>query len=318
MSSPLAATSVAINILLRPFLNEAITRSLLLWRRSPWMASAEWPSSFNRFTILSALLLVLTKTRIDPFLDKNWSINSSYLFSLNTWSVDCLIFAIGTDVDPVEILSGFVKYLSEILKMFCGKVAENNNVWWSLGTNFNIISICGVKPMSNILSVSSNTKYLVAERFRLFLFKWSLILPGVPTIILDLLLNCLSCFCIASPPISNAVLILILSLIILLMAAITWDASSLVGHITKAKAFLSNINLLISGILKAKVFPVPVCAVPKISLPSKATGMAILWIGVGFVKFIFRNEFFNESSIFNNLKFSIWMLDFLKLKEMCS
>ena len=30
--------------------------------------------------------------------------------------------------DPAETLSGFVKYLSEILRIFCGKVAENNNV----------------------------------------------------------------------------------------------------------------------------------------------------------------------------------------------
>ena len=67
---------------------------------------------------------------------------------------------------------------------------------------------------------------------------------------------------------------LILSLIRLLIASITWDASSLVGHITKAKAFLSKINLLIKGIVKAKVFPVPVCAVPRISLPSKACGIA--------------------------------------------
>ena len=97
----------------------------------------------------------------------------------------------------------------------------------------------------------------------------------MPTIILDLLRNCLSCFCIASPPISNAVLILILSLIILLIAAITWVANSLVGHITRANAFLSSINLLTNGTLNAKVFPVPVWAVPKISFPSKATGIAI-------------------------------------------
>ena len=94
------------------------------------------------------------------------------------------------------------------------------------------------------------------------------------------------------------------------MAAITWVANSLVGHITSANAFLSNINLLIRGILKASVLPVPVCAVPKISFPSRAGGIAIPCIGVGFVNFILLNEFFNESSIFNNLKFSIWNIWF--------
>ena len=246
---------------------------------------------------------------MEPFLAKNWSINSSYLFSLKTWSVSCLIFAIGTEVFPVEILSGLLRYLSEILKISLGKVAENNSVWWSFGTNFKTISICGVKPISNILSVSSKTKYFVADKFKLFLFKWSLILPGVPTIILDLLPNCLSCFCIDSPPISRAVLMLILSDIILLIASITWVANSLVGHITSAKAFLSKINLLINGMLNANVFPVPVCAVPSISLPSNAAGMAIPCIGVGFVKFILCNEFFNESSILSNLKFSIEYLE---------
>ena len=205
----------------------------------------------------------------------------------------------------MEILSGLFRYLSEILTIFWGRVAENNNVWWSFGTNFKIISICGVKPISNILSVSSNTKYLVADKFKLFLFKWSLILPGVPTIILDLFPSCLSCFCIASPPISSAVLMLILSLIILFIAVITWVANSLVGHMTNANAFLSNINLLIRGMLKASVLPVPVCAVPKMSFPSKAGGIAMPCIGVGLVKFILFNEIFNESSIFNNLKFSI-------------
>ena len=224
---------------------------------------------------------------------------------MKTWSVSCLILDIGTDVAPVEILSGLFKYLSEILKIFWGNVAENSNVWWSFGTNFKTISICGVNPISNILSVSSNTKYFVADKFKLFLFKWSFILPGVPTIILDLFPSCLSCFCIDSPPISNAVLILILSLIILLIASMTWVANSLVGHITSAKALLSKINLLIKGILNANVFPVPVWAVPKISLPSNAAGIAIPCIGVGFIKFILFNEFFNESSIFNNLKFSI-------------
>ena len=106
---------------------------------------------------------------------------------------------------------------------------------------------------------------------------------------------------------------LILSLIKLLIAFITWEANSLVGHITNAKAFLSKINLLIKGILNAKVFPVPVWAVPKTSFPSKATGIAILWIGVGTLKCIFSNEYFNVSSIFINLKFSILMLRFFKI-----
>ena len=54
---------------------------------------------------------------------------------------------------------------------------------------------------------------------------------------------------------------------------ITCVANSLVGQITKAKAFLSKINLLIKGIQNARVLPVPVCAVPNISLPFKPKGI---------------------------------------------
>ena len=233
-----------------------------------------------------------------------------YLFSLYTWRVSCFIFAIGTVVDPADILVGLVKYLSDILRISFGKVAENNNVWWFLGTNLRIFSICGVNPISNILSVSSNTKYFVDLKFKLCLFKWSLIRPGVPTINLDLLPSCLSCFCIDSPPISKAVLILILSLIRFLIASITWVANSLVGQVTNAKAFLSRINLLIKGMLKAKVLPVPVCAVPNISLPCNATGIAWLWMEVGSLNFIRVIESFKESSILNKLKFCIIFLDF--------
>ena len=305
MSKPLAATSVAIKILLIPFLKPLITLSLLLCLKSPWIASAECPSSFNRLTILSAFLLVLTNTKIDPFLASNWFTNSSYLFSLNTSKVSCFIFAIGTEVEPAEILSGWFKYLSDIFKILPGKVAENNKVWCSLGIKFKTISIWGVNPISSILSVSSKTKYFVALRFKLFLLRWSLILPGVPTIILDLLFNCFNWRCIASPPINNADLIFILSPKRVLIASITCDASSLVGHITNAMASLSKINLLIKGIINAKVFPVPVWAVPRISLPVKATGIAIPWIGVGLVNCILLKENFKASSIFNDSKFSI-------------
>ena len=64
----------------------------------------------------------------------------------------------GVVVDPTLILAGSFKYLSAILIIFCGKVAENNKVWCLLGIYFNICSICGVNPISSILSVSSKTK----------------------------------------------------------------------------------------------------------------------------------------------------------------
>ena len=128
MSNPLAATSVAIKILLLPFLKLLMTRSLLLCLKLPWIASAECPSYFKRLTILSAPCLVLTKTNIEPFLSTNWFINSWYFLSWVIWNVSCLIFSIGVDKEPTAILSGLFKYFSEILKILFGKVAENNKV----------------------------------------------------------------------------------------------------------------------------------------------------------------------------------------------
>ena len=127
ISNPLAATSVAIKILLLPFLKPLITLSLLLCLRFPCIASALWPSYFNLFTILSAPCLVLTKTKIDPLLSTNWLINSWYFLSAVIWKVSCLIFSIGVDKDPTETLSGLLRYFCEIFKIFSGKVAENNS-----------------------------------------------------------------------------------------------------------------------------------------------------------------------------------------------
>ena len=76
-----------------------------------------------------------------------------------------------------------------------------------------------------------------------------------------------------SPPINRAVLIFPLP-IKLVIVCITWVASSLVGVITKAVSFFVFKRKFTSGIPNAAVFPVPVCAVPRISFPSKATGIA--------------------------------------------
>ena len=76
-----------------------------------------------------------------------------------------------------------------------------------------------------------------------------------------------------SPPINKALPIPISLTFNFKTVAITCVASSRVGQTIKPIAFLSLINLLIIGIVKANVLPVPVWAVPKISLPVKLTGI---------------------------------------------
>ena len=64
-------------------------------------------------------------------------------------------------------------------------------------------------------------------------------------------------------------------------------ASSRVGNKNQGlrRAGRLRCSISINGITKASVLPVPVCAVPITSLPSRAGGMALSWIGVKVVKF---------------------------------
>ena len=60
----------------------------------------------------------------------------------------------------------------------------------------------------------------------------------------------------------------------------TWIASSLVGQRIIACVFLFSGSIFMrSGIPKAAVLPVPVCAWPIMSWPSISTGIAWAWIG---------------------------------------
>jgi hypothetical protein len=64
----------------------------------------------------------------------------------------------------------------------------------------------------------------------------------------------------------------------------TCIASSLVGTIITASTSPLHFNLFKIGRPNAAVLPVPVCACPTISLPSKITGIACCWIGLGSLK----------------------------------
>jgi hypothetical protein len=66
-------------------------------------------------------------------------------------------------------------------------------------------------------------------------------------------------------------------------ASVTWAASSLVGTSTSARGSFSppSPRRVRSGSPKASVLPEPVSARPQTSLPSRASGIALRWIGVG-------------------------------------
>src|SRR5882757_11583438 len=58
----------------------------------------------------------------------------------------------------------------------------------------------------------------------------------------------------------------------------------------------------IIGIRKLRVLPVPVEAVARMSLPSRAGGMALAWTGVGMTKPALARRDFRESEISKSLK----------------
>ena len=78
-----------------------------------------------------------------------------------------------------------------------------------------------------------------------------------------------------------------------LKTLITCFANSLVGvTISAHSSLLEEIILSITGMAKAPVFPVPVEADPKRSLPASIKGIASACIGVGFLKPIFFKDLF--------------------------
>ena len=180
-SIPLAATSVAIKILNFISLKFFIIVFLLLCRKPPWSGNDLILLLESALDNFSVPYLVLTKIRIEPLRVLIWLISSSSFSSDFNSIVSCLIFLATVLDSPTDIRIGSFKYLDDNLRILFGIVAENIKTCLLTGKNFIILFIWTSKPISSILSVSSNTKYFVSWRFKVPLCKWSFILPGVPT-----------------------------------------------------------------------------------------------------------------------------------------
>ena len=286
----------------------------MLCLKPPWRAKALNLSLNRDLANFSLPYFVFTNTKIEPSLFKICffiSINFSSDFNSIT---SCLIFFAATFSPPTETRIGLFKYFVDNFLILSGIVAENINVCLLGGTNFKILFIWTSKPISNILSVSSKTKKLVSWRLRVPLSKWSLILPGVPTNILGRLFNCDNCLLINSPPINETVLIGLLKPKREWTTSNTCFASSLVGIIIKADPLLDLRSNSIIGMQKAAVFPVPVCADPKISFPPRTKGIDSACIEVGILKFIFLRDLFNFSFKLNLIKSFIYNFHWFKIK----
>ena len=101
------------------------------------------------------------------------------------WSM----FSTVISFDLILTISGSFINSSAILRIGPGIVAENNNVWRSAGTCSKIELISSMKPMFNISSASSSTSVCTSLSFSVRRLIWSIIRPGVPTIICGLFLS---------------------------------------------------------------------------------------------------------------------------------
>ena len=137
------------------------------------------------------------------------------------------------------------------------------------------------KPISNILSASSNTNVVRLSRFRLALRRCSSTRPGVPTIMCAPCSKEPTCGPKAMPPHKESTLILWIPRASLRISTATWSANSRVGHSTRVctrKRFTSS--LFNNPKANVAVLPEPVLALAITSLFAKISGKACAWIGV--------------------------------------
>ena len=184
-----------------------------------------------------------------------------------------------------------------------GMVAEKRTVWRSSGASFKIVSISSRNPMFSISSASSSTIVWRLSKRKVRRRRWSITRPGVPITSCTPPFKERICFPISCPPYTGRILMPCINLLSLRISSATWIASSLVGHrmIACSFRFFGSIFWR-SGIPKAAVFPVPVCAWPITSCPAITSGIAFAWIGLGSsnpISVIARRIFGSSPSVSN-------------------
>mmetsp|Transcript_18335 Transcript_18335/g.36888 ORF Transcript_18335/g.36888 Transcript_18335/m.36888 type:complete len:260 (+) Transcript_18335:919-1698(+) len=148
------------------------------------------------------------------------------------------------------------------------------------------------KPMSNMRSASSKTKYETNLSSTTSESAKSMRRPGVPTKRCTPFFKCDCCVHLLPPPYTHATRTAELLKIFWASSEIC-TANSRVGAKTSAEVVIHDCfrqsdtaapRLTAKGIRKAKVLPLPVCAKPITSRPMTTNGMACAWIGIGALK----------------------------------
>mmetsp|Transcript_16993 Transcript_16993/g.45825 ORF Transcript_16993/g.45825 Transcript_16993/m.45825 type:complete len:207 (-) Transcript_16993:664-1284(-) len=188
MSRPRAATSVATSTRILPFLNAAIVFSRVACGMSPWSALASYLSaSLVRRSSHSALVsqktmafavwpvyMVMTSLMVLAR-DDQWD-------GMAMWrtSVDAL-----TSRSPTRstTLGPGRMYFGATSRTHAGMVAEKRHVWRSVCVHApRMADMSSAKPMSSIWSASSSVAKRTDVRDSVPRSEWSLMRPGVPTI----------------------------------------------------------------------------------------------------------------------------------------
>ncbi len=288
MSIPLAAMSVATIIDILPVLNFLS----VVWRAFcdllPWIASQTISALSSERAILSAPCLVFEKIRADlPSSLFSTSISAFTFCLLSTLVNCCSIVSTTEDTGATSTRSALLSISSDISTISSGIVAENSIDCLAGGSLLSMRLISWINPISSIQSASSSTK---CSRFPSFTCPWpirSSSLPGVAISISVPWRSLDTCGPWLTPP--N--ITVCFRNVCLPYSANDSDiciASSLVGlRISALSCLFARFSrglcrsCSIIGIANAAVFPVPVCAIPRMSLPDSSTGIALLCIAVG-------------------------------------
>ena len=170
------------------------------------------------------------------------------------------------------------KIVAASLVISSGIVALKNKFWRTCGSNATTLRISWMNPMSSMRSASSSTKNSKAFSETAFWPIKSSRRPGVATNTSTPRIKLRFCDASPTPPKMHVVEIAV-NWAYCLKQSSTWMASSRVGkrisarHVLGARNFPESSSLCRIGSANAAVFPVPVWAIPRRSLPSKRLGM---------------------------------------------
>mmetsp|Transcript_12870 Transcript_12870/g.32126 ORF Transcript_12870/g.32126 Transcript_12870/m.32126 type:complete len:449 (-) Transcript_12870:629-1975(-) len=182
ISRPRAATSVAMSTWAWPFLNLNMTTLRSPCSKSPWMATVSISKNSLMFVASSSTTtLDFAKTSTCPLdtipgslSDIHVHFASSSLTTTACWTTLSAAFP----TEPTVIRTGFFRVSRARCSIFGGNVAEKSKDCLSGRMLLQMLRTCPSKPIDNIRSASSSTKYVERAKLVAFICTRSIRRPG--------------------------------------------------------------------------------------------------------------------------------------------